>query len=1504
MIQTDNQNQVASDEIIKELCTCNGLSYDRIEQEGSSVKSLEMFFSGYPRIVGLTHFPSLTRLTLVRQSIQEISDLENCPLLKELWVAECNLTRINGLQKCVLLQKLYLYCNMILAIENLEKLTKLEVVWLNGNQIKETEGLNTLQKLKELNLAGNLISKIGNSFDPNGKIEKLNLSGNRICSFKEITNLARLPHLVDLCLNDPQYDPNPVCLLCNYATHVLYHIPQLQRLDTYDVSSKQIKDLAETTVMKKVMYYNMRIKDAHRQLNEELEKLKERKCKLQKLPEDRVKHFSCNIKHLERELSELQTSSKKRSSKTLSSQHVEGEKSDEELESPDETLEEYSLEQQFLHKLDALQSRINFWNKKLEEVEAVYQGEVKKKKKKSNLAVQFLLTELESVGNTRFEEGSPCDAWFNSCYELVLSRFCAWDFKAYGITGVKVNRVVRIHNRILRQKFEEKFQIFLDKEDLNESINYRKMLEYLFYVSPPEMSLKKKQLIQILEEGFQETKKASGDEDVVLLANSLSICECPRIEYLQKQARSREEFVEWFRHGKLVVAKVFLGHSAQAQEGNRMTQADYPGINSVYRPRKTSPSATCTASSLVLALQEKPKEACSPADYKNCDCSLRQCEWFLFDPELVLPEYVIEFEYITLVKTEPLFSSLSNVIVEEGRRCSPGFVSSRDLQRDEDALSMEPVVKPKPKIVCLDEKTVLTVAKANIYSQIMVLNLHGNRLSKLRDISKLTGLRKLIVSFNEFTCLDDVYHLPNLEYFDASHNHVITLEGIRGLNKLKHLDLSWNQLKKTGEEIGVLRKHTPMVLNLDLRHNPWHKPASVRLSVIGQLKALTHLDGILVTEAEAVAAIQFMADSRITQVSLVEHSRTDPEKLRVLSVLPYAKILSQISKNKVDVFQNNWFSKITVLDLDGQHLSKISGLEKLENLRWASFSNNNLTKIEGLEYCLNLEELTVDGNCISTLEGISKLSKLMRLSANNNHLTSLEKNIFENLWHLHYLSLENNRITSLAGLQKAYALIELYISNNYVSSNQEIYQLKGLNNLVILDMYGNLIVWKQENYRLFVIFHIPSLKALDGIAVEATEIENAKDLFGGKLNADMVAERLGHSDFSKMQELNWTASMIRMVDLVPAEQFKNITSVNLQNNNLTSFSGLVFLPNVKVLCLNYNHIESILPRQKPTNHLTNRQQLYQKVSSSGYGQQGASKSNRDAGFSEGLSPIMESLEVLHLGYNGITNLALLQISRLKNLKFLFLQGNEISQIEGLDGLHLLQELVLDHNKVKTINDNSFTKLGSLVALHLEENRLRELNNLQPLGKLQKLFLGLNRIQDLSELEKLECLPCIKELSIYGNPVSRKICHRPFLIFRLPTLQVLDGVTISQEERTRAEVHLLEQQIFLPANSPIDCGFPGLQATLPKQCTTRIASVANISLMSGVSHLNSPDFAFPYTADELFGSESNKSKKSKTAAVGVCNPRSIHAEVAIRQARSTSANPPSHGTSQSSSSRTT
>lgn len=364
-------NDLNSEEIIKELCMCNGVNYDKIKQEGRATKTLEMFFSGYPKMVGLSYFPNLTNLTLVGQNIDSIYGLESCPLLEELWITECRLTEIQGLQGCLQLRKLFLYHNNITTIEGLENLKKLEVVWLNNNEIEVIEGLDTLQNLKELNLAGNLIHSIGSCLDPNIHLEQLNLSGNKISSFKEITHLSRLPNLKDLGLKDPQYSPNLVCLFCNYATHVLYHLPRLQRLDTYNVSHKQIKDFAESTVMKKMMYYNMRVKTVHRQLREELEQLEDLKMKLKQTPRDRIKQLIFHVKSVEGHLSDsLQTSNKYQKNLSTSSDHTKQQKDTEESKSgeQEESNRNDSIQkEQISQKLCALKKRIQFWTQRMDE---------------------------------------------------------------------------------------------------------------------------------------------------------------------------------------------------------------------------------------------------------------------------------------------------------------------------------------------------------------------------------------------------------------------------------------------------------------------------------------------------------------------------------------------------------------------------------------------------------------------------------------------------------------------------------------------------------------------------------------------------------------------------------------------------------------------------------------------------------------------------------------------------------------------------------------------------------------------------------------------------------------------------------------------------------------------------------------------------------------------------------------------------------------------------------
>lgn len=61
---------------------------------------------------------------------------------------------------------------------------------------------------------------------------------------------------------------------------------------------------------------------------------------------------------------------------------------------------------------------------------------------------------------------------------------------------------------------------------------------------------------------------------------------------------------------------------------------------------------------------------CSSKIHSGCDCSQRQSQWFVFDRELVLPEYLIDFEYITQVgKSIPCLSFNVPIFVNPPTRC-------------------------------------------------------------------------------------------------------------------------------------------------------------------------------------------------------------------------------------------------------------------------------------------------------------------------------------------------------------------------------------------------------------------------------------------------------------------------------------------------------------------------------------------------------------------------------------------------------------------------------------------------------------------------------------------------------------------------------------------------------------------------------------------------------------------------------------------------------------------
>jgi hypothetical protein len=113
--------------------------------------------------------------------------------------------------------------------------------------------------VSEVNLACNKIENIRAGLDGMENLYEINLAANKLGNFKELLNINRISSLKVATFFDPHYGENPICNLCNYQTYVLYHLPNLIKLDTLLIS-EEAKAFAEGTFMKKRMYYNMRIK--------------------------------------------------------------------------------------------------------------------------------------------------------------------------------------------------------------------------------------------------------------------------------------------------------------------------------------------------------------------------------------------------------------------------------------------------------------------------------------------------------------------------------------------------------------------------------------------------------------------------------------------------------------------------------------------------------------------------------------------------------------------------------------------------------------------------------------------------------------------------------------------------------------------------------------------------------------------------------------------------------------------------------------------------------------------------------------------------------------------------------------------------------------------------------------------------------------------------------------------------------------------------------------------
>lgn len=174
--------------------------------------------------------------------------------------------------------------------------------------------------------------------------------------------------------------------------------------------------------------------------------------------------------------------------------------------------------------------------------------------------------------------------------------------------------------------------------------------------------------------------------------------------------------------------------------------------------------------------------------------------------------------------------------------------------------------------------------------------------------------------------------------------------------------------------------------------------------------------------------------------------------------------------------------------------------------------------------------------------------------------------------------------------------------------------------------------------------------------------------------------------------------------VVTKEHLKEITSLDISNQHITSLTDLKKFPNLRELSANHNQIQDLTPLSE-----------------------------------------LEHLQSLSLEGNQIRDLSPLQ--SLQHLRQLNVSDNSIQSLEPLREIASLTHLEADTNHIADIT--ALEGLSYLEVLSLRDNRVESIAPLSSLTRLRQLDISSNLVSDFSPLAPLERLK--EQVYISGNP---------------------------------------------------------------------------------------------------------------------------------------------------------
>ncbi|XP_029813404.1 leucine-rich repeat-containing protein 72 isoform X2 [Suricata suricatta] len=130
---------------------------------------------------------------------------------------------------------------------------------------------------------------------------------------------------------------------------------------------------------------------------------------------------------------------------------------------------------------------------------------------------------------------------------------------------------------------------------------------------------------------------------------------------------------------------------------------------------------------------------------------------------------------------------------------------------------------------------------------------------------------------------------------------------------------------------------------------------------------------------------------------------------------------------------------------------------------------------------------------------------------------------------------------------------------------------------------------------------------------------------------------------------------------------------------------------------------------------------------------------------------------------------------------LFLSQKDLTDVIDLSRFKKLKYLWLHHNKLHGIT--FLTRNYCLTELYLNNNAIFEIEGLHSLPSLHILLLHHNELTDIdATVKELKGMLNLKTLSLFQNPFCQYNLYRLYVIYHLPGVEVLDRNQVTEKER--------------------------------------------------------------------------------------------------------------------------